>query len=74
MIAYPSRVALAEDPEDLAPAFDDGLARLDDAHWAGFVRRPLAAGSFLVWWVARRWVKPRDPRRWEDTDYQGVTL
>lgn len=51
------------DDADLQVALDDSRARQDDAWWAAYVRAPYTPQRFLNWWVARRWVVPRDIRR-----------
>ena len=58
------RQFLVEDGFLVEEALAEDLARRDDAYW-----RRLAAGpwrgwqAFTSWWVARRWVQPRDVRR-----------
>jgi hypothetical protein len=42
---------------------DDFVARADDAFWAAFIRRPFSWQQYTTWWVARRWVIPRDIRK-----------
>ena len=41
----------------------EGTARSDDAYWLRFVRRPVTPQRFVDWWVARRFVVPRDVRK-----------
>lgn len=48
-----------DEEEELA----EHLARVDDAYWAEYVRRPFAWQRLTNWWLARRWVVPRDIRR-----------
>lgn len=52
---YPER------EEDFARELGDSVARRDDAYWS-FVshRRRFSWPAFYRWWVARRWVMPRD--------------
>lgn len=38
-------------------------SKMDDAYWARFVRQPFTWQRFTIWWVARRWIRPRDIRR-----------
>jgi hypothetical protein len=33
---------------------------MDDAYWLRFSRRPVTPQGFINWWIARRWVIPRD--------------
>jgi hypothetical protein len=47
----------------LPEAFEEAGARMDDAYWLRVSQRPLTPQRFLDWWVARRWVVPRDVRR-----------
>ncbi len=51
------------DREDFAEALDDSRARQDDAWWARYIRLPYTPQRFTNWWVARRWIIPRDIRR-----------
>lgn len=53
-------VLLIEDGFLEGAHIEEHTARLDDAHWARFVRRMPSPQDFLNWWIARRWVKPRD--------------
>ncbi len=44
--------------------FDGTLARLDDAYWSRYVTvEPFTWQRFTHWWVARRYIQPRDIRR-----------
>lgn len=56
-------IAVATDIDDLEEALDDSRARQDDAWWARYTRLPYSPQRFLNWWIARRWVIPRDIRR-----------
>ena len=38
-------------------------ARMDDARWAWSVGLPFSWPQFYAWWVARRWIVPRDIRK-----------
>jgi hypothetical protein len=50
--------------EDLQDGIDDFTARADDAYWHRFARAPqFSWRRFTSWWIARRWIVPRDPRR-----------
>ena len=51
------------DREDFGEAFSDSRARQEDAWWAQYVRRPYTPQRFINWWIARRWIIPRDIRR-----------
>lgn len=59
----PVLAVLHLDDDDLQRGLDESRARLDDAYWAAFVRRPFTWQRFLTWWVARRWIRPRDVTR-----------
>lgn len=52
-----------EDGEDFAAALADSTARNDDAYWRHFIALPFTWQRFTNWWVARRWVRPRDIRK-----------
>ncbi len=54
---------MIEDGFLLEEALDADVARYDDAYWARVARRPTSPQRFLNWWIARRWVMPRDIRR-----------
>jgi hypothetical protein len=58
-----SAVILVEDGFLVQDALDDSTARQDDAFWARQSRLPATPQRLLNWWVARRWVVPRDVRR-----------
>lgn len=49
--------------EDVGPALEDFSATLDDIYWARFVREWHGWRGVSRWWIARRWVRPRDVRR-----------
>jgi hypothetical protein len=51
------------DRDTFAEALREDRARRDDAYWNLFVRQPFTWQRFLNWWVARRWVRPRDIRK-----------
>ena len=53
-------VLVVEDLYDEGAALDDHIARMDDAYWARFVRQPFSWNRFTIWWVARRWIRPRN--------------
>lgn len=63
-VSYPTPVLIlidAEHPAHIESAIAEQQARRDDAFWARFVKRfPVTPQGFLNWWVARRWVRPRD--------------
>lgn len=46
-----------------ADDIDEAVTRLDDGYWLRFVEAPFSWRRFLQWWVARRWVEPRDIRK-----------
>jgi hypothetical protein len=57
-------VALAETEHELTPSLERWRSGLDDASWAERMRtQPFSWALFIRWWVARRWVEPRDPTR-----------
>lgn len=46
------------------PDFDRTTAFMDDIYWARQVyAKPFTWQRYLNWWVARRWLIPRDVRR-----------
>lgn len=52
-----------EGERDVPEGYDAYTATVDDLWWSHFVRRSFTWPSFYRWWVARRWVRPRDVRR-----------
>jgi len=53
-------------PIDEQVDWDDQLAKLDDSIWSRMVfgrAYPFTWRMFLMWWVARRWIEPRDVRK-----------
>lgn len=55
--------SITSDTSDFEAALADSRARQDDAWWARYVRLPYTPQRFTNWWVARRWIIPRDIRR-----------
>lgn len=55
--------AVTSDDGDFQRALDDSRSRQDDAWWAAYIRAPFTPQRYLNWWVARRWVIPRDIRK-----------
>jgi hypothetical protein len=49
---------------ELQEALDDAQSAYDDRAWSLHVFRAFSWQGFLNWWTARRWVKPRDIRKW----------
>lgn len=66
-VSYPAPVIghfLVEDGFLVEPALEEDTARMDDARWARAARRLwVTPQQFLLWWIARRWVRPRDIRK-----------
>jgi hypothetical protein len=56
-------VVTPEDDDELGPLVDAAVARLWDAYWAKYVMAPFTWQRYLGWWIARRWIVPRDIRR-----------
>lgn len=47
-------------------SWDDQLAMIDDRIWSRLVfstRHPFSWGTFTLWWIARRYLVPRDIRK-----------
>lgn len=55
-VLWADGLTAAEEEEHIA----EGVARMDDAYWARYIRQPFSWHRFTIWWVARRWVRPRD--------------
>lgn len=61
--SYPARV-IAVVGDDLSERnLAEDLARWDDAYWLRVANGPFSWQRFTNWWVARRWVIPRDIRK-----------
>lgn len=44
--------------------FDESTAAADDRYWSWVAfAAPFSWMTFIRWWIARRWVVPRDVRR-----------
>lgn len=56
-------VIFPETDEEVVPQWESHLSRWDDAMWSRMLRQPFSWQLFLNWWVARRWLIPRDVRR-----------
>ena len=59
----PTFAIVMGDGEDLGAALEDSMARRDDAYWLRYVRQRFAWQRFTDWWLARRWIVPRDIRK-----------
>jgi hypothetical protein len=55
---------MADTEEELAAGMASAVARMDDAFWAARIRRPFTWQGYLDWFVSRRWLMPRDVRKW----------
>lgn len=66
-VSYPTPVighVMIEDGFLLEAALDENISRADDAFWHRFAwRRAFSWQGFINWWVARRWLEPRDITR-----------
>ena len=59
----PAVVIFPNDGEDIPAMLMSYGARMDDAHWAWILTLPFSWPRFWSWWVARRWIVPRDIRK-----------
>ena len=59
----PSIVVFPDATDDIPVMLMSYGARMDDARWAWAIRRPFSWPLFWSWWVARRWIVPRDIRK-----------
>lgn len=50
--------------DELAAAVELDQSRWDDGFWARQCRLPFTWQRFTDWWAARRYVMPRDPKKW----------
>lgn len=55
---------LTSEEGDLQRELDGAMSAYDDRLWSFQVTQPFTWQGFLNWWVARRWVLPRDIRKW----------
>lgn len=56
-------VGLSDDP-DGGIDWDQLVAMVDDRNWSYLVTRaPFSWQLFTMWWVARRYIEPRDVRK-----------
>ena len=56
-------LVIDSETEDLGEAIADATARWHDRVWGRYVMKPFTWQRFTNWWVARRWIMPRDVRR-----------
>jgi len=56
-------VTMPEDTDGMIASMEDSISRMDDAYWSRLVYRGFSWQRFLDWWIARRWIIPRDIRR-----------
>jgi hypothetical protein len=50
--------------DEYEEALRDFTARNDDAYWSRFARASRGSWhDFTQWWIARRWIVPRNPSR-----------
>ena len=54
---------LAEFDEDVPASLDASLSRLEDSYWSAIAFGRYNPQRFLNWWIARRWIIPRDIRK-----------
>lgn len=54
-------VVFGDRPEHLE--LEESVARQDDVFWQQFSRRWSGWQGYLNWWVARRWIIPRDRKK-----------
>lgn len=50
--------------DELSAAVELDQSRWDDGFWARHVRLPFTWQRYINWWAARRYVMPRDPKKW----------
>lgn len=63
-VVFPMRVAIElSGVGDFEDQLRESVARMDDAYWARYVMRPFTWQRYINWWIARRWVRPRDIRK-----------
>jgi hypothetical protein len=65
-VSYPTpviSVTQVEFPSQFEWAHGEFLDRAEDAYWARFVTKPFTWARFYAWWVARRFISPRDIRK-----------
>ena len=55
---------LTSEVGELQQELDAAQAMYDDRAWSFQIMQPFGWQRFLNWWVARRYVKPRDIRKW----------
>ena len=55
---------LTEEEGELQHELDAAQSAYDDRLWSFYVTQPFSWQRFTNWWAARRWVKPRDIRKW----------
>lgn len=49
--------------EEIPEQVDAWLTHREDLYWARFILGPFHWQRFQTWWIARRWVQPRDIRK-----------
>lgn len=59
----PAIVVFPETNEELPEQIIEYQGRMDDAYWSYQLRRPFSWSLYRRWWIARRWVIPRDIRK-----------
>lgn len=53
-----------DDQDEMEKAVYETESRYEDAYWNRVAwRRPFSWSVFAAWWVARRWIVPRDVRK-----------
>lgn len=56
-------VVFPETEADFIPQMEAYVAHMATAYWRAALKRPFSWQGFTNWWVSRRWVIPRDPRK-----------
>ena len=62
----PGIVVFPDQAEDIPVMLMSYGARMDDSWWAWYTAQPFTWPRFWNWWVARRWLIPRDIRKGND--------
>ena len=64
-VSYPTPVivAMTDSFSSFAQSLEQGTAQMDDLYWWSVAYGPFSWRMFYQWWIARRWVMPRDVRK-----------
>lgn len=63
-------VIFPDTEEEIERSLVSYRVEMDNAYWERFTQEWRGWAGFRHWWIARRWIMPSDPRKWETLERQ----